>query len=143
MRTILFRLSIVASAAIGLTDAACAQPMEFGKNEYFRSCASCHGVSGKGDGPVAKSLTKKPADLTKLSENNNGVFPVSRTYDVIDGRVQVLIHGTREMPVWGDIYTREMTSRMPRDFMSKELADAMIRVRILMLIEYISTLQGK
>jgi mono/diheme cytochrome c family protein len=143
MRIVLLALSIVALAVIACVEEVSAQAMEFGKGEYLRSCASCHGSSGKGDGPVAKSLTKKPADLTKLAENNQGVFPVARVYDVIDGRVQVMIHGTREMPIWGDIYTRELSARMPRDFMSKELADAMVRVRILMLIEYISTLQGK
>jgi mono/diheme cytochrome c family protein len=143
MRSTLFILSIIMSAPVGFTDRACAQGMEFGKAEFLRSCASCHGASGKGDGPVAKSLTKKPADLTKLSESNQGVFPVARIYDVIDGRVQVMIHGSREMPVWGDTYSRELIARMPRDFMSKELADSMVRVRILMLIEYISTLQGK
>jgi mono/diheme cytochrome c family protein len=128
---------MISTAAFGQ-----AQGIQFGKNEYVRSCASCHGVTGKGDGPVAKSLSKPPADLTKLSENNKGVFPVSRIYDVIDGRVQFAIHGTREMPVWGEIYTREVKSRAPRA-MPEEMIDAMVRVRILGLIEYISLLQGK
>ena len=143
MRIVLIALWILTLALIACVEEVSAQAIEFGKGEFLRSCASCHGPSGKGDGPVAKSLTKKPADLTKLSENNQGVFPISRVYDVVDGRVQVIIHGTREMPVWGDVYTRELSGRMPRDFMAKELADAMVRVRILMLIEYISTLQGK
>jgi hypothetical protein len=59
----------------------------------MRSCASCHGVDGKGNGPVAKTLKQPPADLTKLSENNKGVFPISRVYGVIDGRIQVIVHG--------------------------------------------------
>jgi mono/diheme cytochrome c family protein len=130
-------LAMMSTAAV-----AQVQGIEFGKNEYHRSCASCHGVSGKGDGPVAKSLGKMPADLTKLSENNKGVFPLSRVYDVIDGRVQVAIHGTREMPVWGEVYTRDVRSRTPRA-MPDEMIDAMVRVKILALIEYISTLQGK
>jgi mono/diheme cytochrome c family protein len=116
---------------------------DLGKLEYTRACASCHGASGKGDGPVAKSLIKKPADLTQLSKSNNGVFPVTRVFAVIDGRVQVMVHGPREMPVWGETYTRGLQERMPRDFMSKELLDTMVRVRILVLIEYISTLQEK
>ncbi len=143
MRVSLLAVSILTLALIAGVEEVSAQAMEFGKGEFLRSCASCHGPSGKGDGPIAKSLTKKPADLTKLAENNQGVFPVSRVYDVIDGRVQVMIHGPREMPVWGDVYSRELIARMPRDFMSKELSDSMVRVRILMLIEYISTLQGK
>jgi mono/diheme cytochrome c family protein len=81
-----------------------AQGTEFGKNEYLKSCAPCHGVTGKGDGAMAKVLKEPLPDLTKLSENNKGVFPASRIYDVIDGRIEVMQHGRRDMPVWGDIY---------------------------------------
>jgi hypothetical protein len=143
MRAISIGVFIAASVVIGLAKVVCAQGAEFGKNEYVRSCAACHGVTGKGDGPVAKSIKKPPADLTKLSETNKGVFPISRVYDVIDGRVEVMTHGTRDMPVWGEIYARELISQLPRDFLSKEMIDIMVRVRILGIIEYISTLQGK
>jgi len=142
MRAIWIGPMIAALAVVGSAHVVYAQGAEFGKNEYVRSCAACHGVAGKGDGPVAKSLSKPPADLSKLSEANNGVFPVSRVYDVIDGRVEFATHGTRDMPVWGDVYTREVKSRVPRA-MPEEMIDVMVRVRILGLIEYISTLQGK
>jgi hypothetical protein len=79
----------------------------------------------------------------KLSENNKGLFPASRVYDVIDGRIEVMQHGRRDMPVWGDIYTSDLIIRLPRDSLSKEAVEAMVRVRILTLVEYISTLQGK
>ena len=134
---------ISASAVIGVTDAAQAQGTELGKNEYLKSCASCHGATGKGNGPVIKSLIKPPPDLTKLSEANKGVFPFSHIYDVIDGRIEIIIHGTRDMPVWGDVYRREWNSGLPPTLLSKELAEAMVRVRMLMLIEYIASLQGR
>ncbi len=31
---------------------------------FVDKCAKCHGESGKGDGPKAKTLKKKPADYT-------------------------------------------------------------------------------
>lgn len=34
-----------------------------GKAVYLKSCDSCHGQSGDGDGPKAKDLSKKPATL--------------------------------------------------------------------------------
>ena len=35
-----------------------------GKALYDKSCASCHGPAGKGDGPAAKAMKNKPpADL--------------------------------------------------------------------------------
>jgi mono/diheme cytochrome c family protein len=95
-------------AMIGIADAyAQASSSKFGEKEYLKSCASCHGRTGKGDGPVADSLKRRPTDLTKLSENNKGVFPFARTYEVIDGRFNVMVHGPRDMPIWGDVYTRD------------------------------------
>jgi mono/diheme cytochrome c family protein len=69
---------------------------------YHRYCASCHGMEGKGNGPVAHALKSPPADLTQLSKNNNGTFPRQRVYDTIDGRYEVRAHGPRDMPVWGE-----------------------------------------
>ncbi|NDD27800.1 MAG: hypothetical protein EB084_05970 [Proteobacteria bacterium] len=31
---------------------------------YAQNCATCHGLKGKGDGPVASSLTSRPTDFT-------------------------------------------------------------------------------
>ena len=76
-----------------------------------------------------KQLAKRPADLTRLSEANGGVFPLVRVFDVIDGRLDAELHGPREMPVWADRH--------------KQMADELARRRILQVIEYISTLQGK
>jgi mono/diheme cytochrome c family protein len=142
MRTIWSGVLIAATTAVGMTDVQ-AQGTDFGKNDYLKSCVSCHGVTGKGDGPMAKALKEPLPDLTKLSENNKGVFPASRVYDVIDGRIEVMQHGRRDMPVWGDIYASNLTIRLPRDSLSKEAVEALVRVRILTLVEYISTLQGK
>jgi mono/diheme cytochrome c family protein len=143
MRQIRISALIAILAIIGVVDAyAQTSSSEFGEKEYLRSCASCHGRTGKGDGPVVESLKRRPTDLTKLSEGNKGVFPFARTYEVIDGRFNVMVHGPREMPIWGDVYTREMTSRAPRDT-PKEFVDALARARILALVEYIFTLQSK
>jgi mono/diheme cytochrome c family protein len=89
----------------GIVQARAQQPTpqheDIGKMEYQASCAPCHGADGKGTGPVATTLTKKPADLTMLTNQNNGVFSVGRIYDTIDGRIEVKSHGSREMPVFG------------------------------------------
>ena len=116
---------------------------QFGRRHFLQFCGSCHGPTGKGDGRDAKYLATPPTDLSKLAKNNNGVFPIARVYAVIDGRIQVIVHGSRQMPVWGDIFTQGLQERMKRDYMSKDLVDAIIRTRILTLVEYISTLQEK
>jgi len=114
-----------------------------GKDEYMRSCQPCHGTGGRGDGPTAKHLAKPPSDLTGLSESNGGVFPSAPLFEIIDGRLEIALHGPREMPVWGDRYKRELIFEMPKDAVSNDMANVLARRRILELIEYISTVKGK
>lgn len=71
-----------------------------GEELFERFCASCHGPSGRGDGPVAPSLKVAPADLTAISRRY-GEFPAGRIRETIDGRLLIDSHGRREMPVWG------------------------------------------
>ena len=44
------------------TQAVSAQDRAQGKKLYSMYCASCHGDSGRGDGPASKSLPVKPAN---------------------------------------------------------------------------------
>jgi mono/diheme cytochrome c family protein len=71
-----------------------------GAELYDRFCASCHGVAGKGDGPVSKSLNSEVPDLTLIARRQ-GKFPREQIEKIIDGRFRILAHGTRDMPVWG------------------------------------------
>jgi mono/diheme cytochrome c family protein len=73
-----------------------------GRQTYKTYCMNCHGVDGKGDGYLADSLKQQPSDLTVLAEKNAGTYPADRVLAVIDGRQAVRLHGTREMPIWGD-----------------------------------------
>ena len=45
-----------------------------GKAIYTAECASCHGSSGRGDGPAAKDLEKSPGDMTKLGGQSDGAL---------------------------------------------------------------------
>jgi mono/diheme cytochrome c family protein len=71
---------------------------------YLRYCAACHGRTMKGDGPVASGLKNSPGDLSALIQKNKGVFPYDKVAGVIDGRETSRIHGTPDMPVWGEIF---------------------------------------
>jgi mono/diheme cytochrome c family protein len=72
-----------------------------GRGLYLQYCASCHGVSGEGDGPVARSLITPPANLRRLSERFGNPLPEDQVARYIDGRAEVKAHGPRDMPVWG------------------------------------------
>jgi len=114
-----------------------------GKYEYETHCAVCHGLNGKGNGPLAqqiRSVTGVP-DLTELSEKNNGVFPFARVYEVIDGTQIATWHGTRQMPVWGPRYNSEARESLLEDVRSDP--EVFVRARILALDEYIYRLQAK
>jgi len=67
-------------------------------------CASCHGVDGKGDGPVTPALNTKLQDLTTIAQRNGGMFPLQRIEKIISGDEEMQAHGSREMPVWGPIF---------------------------------------
>ncbi len=43
------------------------QVLEEGKKIYLQQCATCHGKSGKGDGPAGKYLGKRPVNFTSPS----------------------------------------------------------------------------
>lgn len=100
-----------------------------GDEMYQAFCASCHGVDAKGSGPAARALMTTPPDLTLLSANNGGKFPRVRTLNAILGDRDLTAHGTREMPIWGDIFTE--TTGSP----------AMARFRAYALVKHLESLQ--
>lgn len=67
---------------------------------FAQNCASCHGASGRGDGPLAANLTQKPRDLTLLARDNDGRFPQTKTLAYIYGDPDDN-HLTRVMPNFG------------------------------------------
>jgi Cytochrome C oxidase, cbb3-type, subunit III len=102
-------------------------PSPGGKVLYARFCASCHGVDGTGDGPVAASLTRRPSDLTTWARRHGGRFDDAEVMGVIDGRRVVAEHGTREMPVWGLMFEQELAGQLHGRYVgllrSRALAD--------------------
>lgn len=135
-------LTIVAAGFVALASSQ-ALGMSLGEFEYQNSCAQCHGVSGKGDGPVTDFLSGAvPSDLTVLQANNGGVFPVAAIYAVIEGEAKASLHGTRDMPMWGSRY-RFRTEADEEGAFAPADTEAYVKTRILSLIEYLSTLQAQ
>ncbi len=107
-----------------------------GQLEYRSHCAQCHGTSGKGDGPVAAALTKKPADLTMLAKNSGGTFPQEKVTGYINGSETVTAHGTRAMPIWGMEFSKGRPGAPGKSV-------GQVNARIQMLVDYIKSIQEK
>ncbi len=125
------------AAALALGQ-AWAKDMSFGEAEFQARCAACHGMGGQGDGPVAGLMERAPRDLTLLAKENGGQFPFSETYQAIDGRREIVGHGTAEMPIWGDYFTAAAAPLAGRPNVSPE---QVVQGRILSLVYYIQTIQ--
>lgn len=122
--------------ATGATTAgpAAAQTAAMTGDYLFRTyCAACHGVSAKGDGPLADSMRRRPSDLTEIAKRNKGVFPADEVFRIIDGRQPVRGHGGPDMPVWGDTFARAEGGSVP----------GVVEARIKALVAYLQGIQTK
>lgn len=114
---------------------ACASqpaPPPTAADTYVTHCASCHGMRGEGDGPVADVIRGTIPNLSTLSRRNGGEFPADRIASYIDGRSLPPIHGSRTMPVWGATF--DATTRLVVDAESAG-------PRIADIVEYLRGLQ--
>lgn len=107
-------------------------PAVNGKLMYGNYCASCHGMNGKGDGPVGVALKVKPADLTELSRTNQGKFPFAHVATILQDGVNIPSHGNANMPVWGPVLGK-MDQANP----------SQRQLRISNLSRYLQTIQAK
>jgi len=105
-------------------------PSLYGIDNFHAYCSPCHGRDGRGDGPVAAALKRRPSDLTTLARRNHGVFPRADVRDFItNGGRDVPEHGTIDMPIWGPT------------FRALDSSDRSVAIRIANVVEYLATIQ--
>ena len=103
-----------------------------GGDALFKTyCASCHGQSAKGDGPISQHLRTVPPDLTQFAARGGGKFDADKVYRIIDGRKAVSGHGGADMPVWGDAFKQS----------SGHGSEEAVRARIKSLVEHLREIQ--
>jgi mono/diheme cytochrome c family protein len=122
-------LSVGTAAAQAKIEKVPIKPVPAGdaKKMFGSYCAVCHGADAKGNGPAAASLTKAPADLTRISARNGGTFPAVRVQRYIEGLDEIPAHGTRDMPMWGDLF--------------RSLNPDAAQIRVQALTDYLKSLQ--
>ena len=133
-------VALIAGVLLAPTSAAAQTPAPLmmqqavAGGELFRTyCVVCHGPGARGDGPLAPSMTRKPADLTEIARRNGGAFPSELVFRTIDGKKPVRGHGGPDMPVWGDAFARS------RDGGSEDQVKRMIQS----LVEYLESIQAR
>ena len=115
-----------------------AQDPTAGQEEFRNHCAACHGLTGRGDGPIGPLLKTPAPNLALIADRNGGKFPFQQVYDTIDGSNVLAAHGNRDMPLWGDRYSKDAKPVTPdQAAMTQQIAQQ----RILSLVYYIGTLQ--
>ena len=118
---------------LSIGDAFGAGEVDAGRELYIQYCSSCHGESGRGNGPVGAYLKIKVPDLTSLRKNSKGVYPTDEVMSAIDGRRTVRGHGDRKMPVWGEIFRKEAESG--------KYAELQALLKAKLIAEYVASLQ--
>jgi mono/diheme cytochrome c family protein len=112
-----------------------AQDIASGKADFMKHCAPCHGRNAKGHGPEVDVIPGiKPADLTRISIGNGGVFPRQKIADTIDGRKKIPSHKRFDMPFWGVNFQEEGKEFTPG-------SEAQASRRIEAIVDYIETIQ--
>ncbi|MBX3026892.1 cytochrome c [bacterium] len=126
-------VSVVITTVLCAAAAVSAADLKPGEAAYRRYCSACHGMAGKGDGVVGGLMTPRPADLTVLAKNNGGTFPTLRVINIIDGRETLRAHGESEMPVWGEVFTRQRSQATN--------ARAQVRGQVQEITSYLQSIQ--
>lgn len=142
------RLRVLAGVAVGAVLVACdagpgdraeSSAVEHagpGETLYVTYCQSCHGESGRGDGPAAARLRTPPTDLTRLWMRYGTPLDRQPLAEYVDGRWLMFFHGPREMPIWGDEIFGDMPEGTPG---LEELRKHLIEL----LVEHLQTLQSE
>jgi hypothetical protein len=110
-----------------------------GAEDFATYCAACHGTGGRGDGPSAEGLGRKPADLTGLSDRNGGEFPGTKVMAKIWGYTGVTPGGRdggSPMPEFGPLLQGELVPYDGGDGIATPTP-----VRLVQLAEFLRVLQ--
>ena len=98
--TIVLAVALSGTAEGAQTDKAA---IERGRALFEQHCASCHGKSGRGDGPTAATLARKPTNLTVMQQRS-GAFFRAQIESAVQGTNASLAHRAPDMLVWGALF---------------------------------------
>ncbi len=103
MRKIIIKhVVLVATSVLLVSFAAVSVHGQEAKQMYEATCAACHGVSGKGDGPAGQALQPKPVDFTTALKGKDEAY---LTKVITEGGTGV--GKSPMMPAYQDVFSDE------------------------------------
>lgn len=116
MRNIIHIVMLVTLIVVYSTEALANTPAAYeGRRLYVSYCQLCHGVDGKGDGPLAKAMEISPADLTVTVRSRSDTI-LTR---IITGEGRQTITGrdrhnllSEAMPEWKDVFSESQVKSL-------------------------------
>ncbi|MGE5155024.1 MAG: c-type cytochrome [Bdellovibrio bacteriovorus] len=99
------RLALLAALAASpqvQAESSQAEAVQRGTAHYLFFCGNCHGVDGKGDGPLAVHLKMAPTDLTRLAADDGGANLAERVMKALDGRHAIGETEAHRMPIFSE-----------------------------------------
>ncbi len=73
-KIIIKHVMLVATSSLLISLAPFSVHGQEAKQLYEKACATCHGASGKGDGPTGQMLQPKPADFTTALKGKDEAY---------------------------------------------------------------------
>ena len=92
--------------------AAAAGDAAAGKTAFQTNCMSCHGETGKGDGPVGKALDPPPRDLSvgefKFDTDKDGTFGTDTDLEQVIKNGAAAYGGSPLMAPWAHLADKDV-----------------------------------
>lgn len=113
-----------------------AETSDVGKVLYVQNCVSCHGVDGRGNGPVAASMATPPADLTRIAARRDGVWPLLEVMAILDGYNRNTLP-REDMPVFESFLDNEMS-----EFDTGNGVMTLVPTKLIEIVYYLESIQN-
>ena len=138
MRLFKLYVSTISGMLLSLAGSVNADVDNIGKLEFQKNCAVCHGADGKGNGQILDVLKQAPPDLTLITNRHGGRYPYKQIYKWIEDPTGIRAHGSQEMPIWGERYSKEVINKYG-PFDTRHPGE--VQARILELVFYLANIQ--